>query len=675
MHPWVQEVEDLEVAKRVQYLANQHLGNSVLRTGFLPRWQFNLENQQMYDFSGLGGVGQQETSFRLPKWHNINTDNMVLGYEYGKTPHSANAPFQDGVNLALNDYLEEIVDGFQQMYRFLMEHRQAILAPDSPLTTLAKQSVRFVFRATKIYDFILVTTLDPKFMRDGAERSIQLDILSRALLLSNTKPLFWPLLSVEQQALEQLDIPLFTARSDSEALTVAPNQTIDKCFTEPSFNLVVSRLNQLNARDLEQQIGFIQGSLYSRMTGETHHASRVHNSPLNLEAVAPLTKQEMVEQAMAIAAKLQKQAIRSKDGSTTWIAPQYIFEAQRFQLLPMSHGFYDGGCGIALFLTAIEKVTGTVEFSDLGLGALQSLYQDLQEPAFAQVLKEIGIGGAVGYGSIIYALIRSSQFLKETALIQNAKQAASLITSDLIAADQNFDIISGSAGAILGLLALHNVSADQEVLEQAVACGYHLLEHRVASDLGYKVWATFNGKLLTGFSHGAAGIAYALLRLYQVTGETPFLEAAQEAIAYERSVFIPEEGNWPDFRESGSKKHPTCICSWCHGAPGIGLARVATLDILDTPEIRQDIEVAINTTKRHGLSEIDHLCCGNMGRIEFLFTAGRKLSRPDLIEEAMKQAVQVVVRTQQRGHFGYGSILDFHPGFFQGASGKNTKSE
>jgi lantibiotic modifying enzyme len=111
------------------------------------------------------------------------------------------------------------------------------------------------------------------------------------------------------------------------------------------------------------------------------------------------------------------------------------------------------------------------------------------------------------------------------------------------------------------------------------------------------------------------------------------------------------------------------MCSWCHGAPGIGLARAAGLNILDTDRIRQDIEVAINTTKLHNLSDIDHLCCGNLGRVEFLFTASRKTSQPHLLEIAIKQAMQVVNRATQKDSLGYGLSLTFHPGFFQGASG------
>jgi len=489
------------------------------------------------------------------------------------------------------------------------------------------------------------------------------------MLLSDTKPSCWPLLQAEKQTLEQMDIPLFTARSDSADLTIAPNLTIDNYFTEPSFNRVIARLNQLNGQDLEQQIFFIKGALYSPTTEEAHRLSLSDDFSSAFNGVLPITQEGMIQQAIMIARGIDKQAIRSAEGSVTWLAPQYILEVQRFQIQPMEHSLFDGSFGVASFLAALTQVTPQTGFRDLGLGALQSFRHDLTTAITADFLKEIGIGGAVGGGAIVYVLTRASQFLEEATLLEDATQVASLITSELIAADHHFDIIFGAAGTIVGLLALHTISPNSEVLETAILCGNYLLNNCVTSESGYKAWATVDGKLLTGFSHGAAGIAYALLRLYKASGQTAFLEAAEEAIAYERSVFIPEQGNWPDFRQSFPKDKPICMCSWCHGAPGIGLARLGGLDILETPEIRQDIEVAINTTKQQKLTGIDHLCCGNLGRVEFLLTASRKLSRPDLLEDAMQIASQVVARAKQKGHFGYGSILTFHPGFFQGASG------
>jgi type 2 lantibiotic biosynthesis protein LanM len=669
MHHRVKEVTEQGNVPSAQYLASQQLGNSVFRTGLLPQWEFGPEGQS-YDFSGLGVSGEQDTPFLILSWNNINEDSMTLRYKYATSQSPDNAPSLENVNLLPRDYVEEIIDGFRQMYRFFMEHREAILAPGCPLGAFTNQQVRFVFRSTKIYRSVLNKTLNPKYLREGVDRSIQLDVLSRAMLSSESKPIFWPLLRAEQQALEQIDIPLFTSYSDSDALIVDVNEIIDECFTASSYELVTSRLNKLNDEDLEKQIYFIKGSLYASVAEQADQLLLHENSDLIFDVVAPLTRKEIVKQANVIAANLQKQAINSNEGSTTWLALQRIIKREQYQFQVMGYGLYDGCCGVVLFLTALEKVTGEVKFRDLALASLQPLRNPLLSSVFNhKIVQAMGIGGSLGLGSILYSLVCISQFLEDTVLVKDTKKIASLITPNLIATDQMFDVSSGAAGAILGLLALYKVSADSEVLEKAIICGHHLINHSVATNTGHKAWPTIDRKFLTGLSHGAAGIAYALLRLYQVTDEVVFRQAAQEAIAYEHSVFITEEGNWPDFRGSSTKDRSVCMCSWCHGAPGIGLARVAGLDILDTPEIRQDVEVAINTTKQHKLSGMDHLCCGNLGRVEFLFTAGRKLSRPDLVEEAMKQAAQVVALAQQRGHFSYGSILDFHPGFFQGAAG------
>lgn len=668
MYPRVQDVQNMGNLESAQYLANQQLLISSLRTGLLPSWWFG-PGEQAYHVGGLRGFIEQNSLSPVLKLHNFNTDSMVLGYEKNSIQLQVNAITRDGIDVALKDCFGEIVNGFSQMYHFMMKHRKAILAIDSPLMDLNHQLVRFIFRTTRTYVLILKTTLKPEFLRDGAERSIQLDILSRGMLLSDEKPLSWALLSREQQALEKMDIPLFAARSDSDALAITPNHILKNYFSEPCFYSVVSRLRQLSERDLKQQLDYIWGAWYAYTATDVHLYTKSKNFNIDLNEITSLTPEKIVQQAIAIAGELQKQAIYSTDGSVTWIAPQYYLKQQRFQFQTMGYNLYDGSCGVACFLAALEKVTDGAGFRNLALGALQSLVKNVQKPGYKRIFEAMGIGASAGYSSFIYGMVRVSQFINEPILLEEAQKIASLITPNLIAADQAFDIMSGAAGAILALLCLYSSSADQEVLDQAIDCGHHLLNHRVVSNSGHRAWSTIKGKILTGFSHGAAGIAYALLRLYQATSEAAFLEAASEAIAYEQSVFIPEVSNWPDLRKSSTKDSPTCMCSWCHGAPGIGLARVAGLDILDIDEIRQEIEVAIETTKQHGLSNTDHLCCGNLGRVEFLFTAARKLNQTQLLEIAMAQAAQVVAYAEQRGTFNYNPSLGYTPGLFQGVAG------
>ncbi|MEH2084218.1 MAG: type 2 lanthipeptide synthetase LanM family protein [Nostoc sp.] len=662
-------------------LAYEQLHSSVLDTAFLPRWLL-VSTGQCIDTSGLGGGRQQQTPLKVLKWQNINTDNMALRYEYDRRRARANVPFLDGVNLSPNDYLEEVVDGFRQMYQFLMEHQSTVLGADGPLATLAHQQVRFPFRETKIYSLLLEASLKLEMLRDGADRSIQLDFLSREQfwndnlkgLYSNSKQDLWQLIKAEQEALEQLDIPLFTTSANSDTVTIAPNQTIEKCFAKPSIHLVIAHFQQLSKEDLEQQINFIRGSLYAHSATQFDGSLLAENLALSIEDVPPLTQKELVLQAVAIATNLQKLAIRSPNGSATWIALGYIIEVERFQLQPLGYNLYDGSCGIALFLAALAKVQGDPEYRDLALAALQSLRQYLQSRESSQAIaKQIGIGGAVGCGSLVYALARISQFLDEPALMNDAAKAAALLTSERLTTDRNYDVISGAAGAILGLLALYRMTGEPEVLEQAILGGHHLLDCRVASDSGFKAWKTLSGKLLTGFSHGAAGIAYALLRLYESSGDACFLEAATEAIAYERSVFSPEAGNWPDLRNSVSRGgKPNFTSSWCHGALGIGIARLGSLGILDTPEVRQDIETALKTTQQVSWQGVDHCCCGNSGRIDLLLTAGNYLSRPELIADAQKQAAWMVTRAIQTGFFRFNDKVQgdtYSPGFYIGTTG------
>jgi len=676
LQPEAREIDPkIEEVGGAQYQANQQFFDSVLRTGLLPRWEFGLRGKAE-DISGLGGIGEK-ILVRRQKWQNINTDSMALKYESGIMPAEANTPLLDGITLSPNDYLNELVDGFRQMYQFLTERREVLLTTDSPLAALAHQRVRFLFRNSQIYANVLGKSLHPKFLRHGIDRSIQLNVLSRPLLAADAKSLVWSLLAVELQALEQMDIPYFVADSSSDALTVNFDLIIEGYFKEPSYDRAISRLRQLNNTDLAQQIAIIRGSFYSRVARGMTSEAPIEYASTNLEeTTAPLTQAQLVQEAVEIAKELQQRAIHAANGSVTWIGMGYLPVSGRLQLQPLGYGLYDGVCGVALFLAALAKITGEAGFRDLALSALQDLrktLQDIKPNEQPKITKQLGIGGGMGVGSIVYTLVRVSQFLDEPELLDIANLAASLITQESLASDRQFDPIAGAAGTIIGLLSLYQAKVNPAVLEQAFACGYHLLNNRVKSDSEFRAWATLEGKLATGFSHGAAGIAYTLLRLYKTTQESAFLEAAEEAIAYERSVFCPSTGNWPDVRTSDvGEDKLSFMTTWCHGAPGIALARLGGLEILDTTEIRQEIAVALNTTQQFGLQNLDHLCCGNFGRMEVLLVAAQKLSRPEFWKTAQNQAAQIVTRAEHTGAFYLFPELPrdvYNPGFFQGTAG------
>ncbi len=669
-------LEDEGDEERAQVLAHEQMAHSVLRTGFLPSWQVHSDTRVAYDVSGLGGGGEQELTVSVLRWEHTNTDRMTLEYGPVKMGAEPNWPMLDGTFLPLDEHTAEVVAGFRQMYRFLLDHREALLEAESPLYELARQQVRFVYRATRVYFSISEKLLHPMYLRDGADRSIQLELLGRAVVplegpLRNKgeRSRWWSVFAAERQAMEQADIPFFTARANSRDLIVDPGREIGACFQEPSFELVVARLQALGGEDLARQVAFIQGSVCAHVARDGAHASAGHRPQVDAgrsQAGRPTTG-ELLGQALAIAQQMTARAIRGPDGSAAWIALNHLIEAECFQLQPMGYDLYGGTCGVAMFLAAVEKVTGGIGYRELALGAVQPLRQALRDYG-NRMARDMGIGGALGLGSVIYALTRMSQWLDEPTLLQDARRAARLITAKRITDDKVLDIIGGAAGAILGLLTLYAVSPDEVVLDRAIICGQRLLQRRTESEAGSRAWPTLDGKMLTGFSHGAAGIVYALLRLYALTRDGDVLAAAQEGIAYEDSVLVREAGNWPDFR---ADKQPAFLTSWCHGAPGIALGRIGGLAILDSDAIRRDIEMAVQTTRATGVQGVDYLCCGNVGRVEVLLLAASEFSRLDLAEVASAWTWQIVARAEQSGTFALHPLLPkgYSPGLFQGTAG------
>lgn len=679
-HEVSSSVESTEIGEH-QNSVYQKFWDSTIRSGLLPRWYFNQDNSIAFDISGLGNVEPQQAPWSMPQWKFINTDDMHLAGESTTILPDINVPSLNGIALSPNDYLDDLIAGFRQMYHFLIEQKTALLQNDSPLAALKGKWVRFTFRQTRTYTIILQKLLVPKFLRSGVERSIELDVLSRAFLREYQKPIFWTVLQAEIAAMEQLDIPYFGGTTDSDALSFGVKQPIPKYFKQPSYTQVIARLQKLDQIDLAEQVIMIEGAFAARVA-RISEPGKLDNSHLssvtatNLSQVNSLTSQELILKAENIAKTIEQMTLSTANNSRYWLDLAYISDAVRFQLQPLNYSFYDGNCGIALFLAALDSLTNNSQFHHLTLQALESLRAIIQKPNSESAQRftiNIGIGAAKGLGSIIYCLVKISQFIKDTTLIEDAERTAKLIKPELIQSDREFHLMAGSAGTLLGMLTLYQVTKSSEILEKAIICGQHLLKNRISLNNAPKAWKTLGDRPLTGLSCGAAGIAYALLKLYEVTKDREYLEAAKEGIAYESSVFSAQNANWPDFRFCNQQNDQLKFnISWCHGASGIGLARLGGLSVLKTEQIEQDIEVALQATQNYCLQSLDSLCYGNFGRIETLLVASQKISRPQLREIALKQASLAIFKAEEIGTYKMlhnSSSHKFSLSFFQGIAG------
>lgn len=689
-HHRVPEETDADLQNDALLRAVEDLGNSVLRVGLLPGWMVGKDRRVVYDASGLGAIGGQQVPFRRPRLVNPNTDALELKFESGQLPTTHNLPSLNGTPVPLDNYISEIVTGFRELYRFLLDYRDALLAADGPLAVFKQEQVRFVFRATQVYGSLLRQAQQPALLRDGADYSIYLERLTRAHLQLDHQPRCFPLLAAERSDMARLDTPFFTARTDSADLhfdagsddAATTGRVVRHYFTGPSFELARQRIESLSERDLERQARIIDLSLHLRLANETRTAQRfaVERNASERRADLPEpTDADFIAAAVAMGHELRDQMIPGADGTVTWMGPSYMPDSGRYQLAIANAGMYDGLAGIGLFFAALARLTADDQWRDLARGAFKPVHDTLNKEFEASV-RNMGIGGAAGLGSIVYALSRAGALLNEHALIDDAVAALRQLTPEQIRQDELHDVIGGAGGAVLAFLAVYESTGDPVALERAHTAAQHLLYTRVETETGARSWRSISPRALTGFSHGAAGIALALLRLYRHTHQEEFRAAAVEALEFEDREFDAGAHNWFDLRDNldgtpFDPAHPKFAGAWCHGAPGIGLARVGALDVLDNAQMRADIDAALHMTEAT-IAQLrtlpDHLCCGSLGRLELTLTAGRVLGRPELIQVARRAGAEIIANASEQGGYVYSNFTErgvFAPGLFIGGAG------
>jgi lantibiotic modifying enzyme len=178
-------------------------------------------------------------------------------------------------------------------------------------------------------------------------------------------------------------------------------------------------------------------------------------------------------------------------------------------------------------------------------------------------------------------------------------------------------------------------------------------------------------------SHGAAGFAYALAVLAAASGREQFADAAAECIAFEDQTYDPARHNWPDLRVAGQPAWP---CQWCHGSPGIGLARLATARRVGANAVlgaklggtlvATDIDNAVESVKLAWPGQLDTLCCGALGAIEFLCEAADRADAGAISELAARRLAAVLASAATNGDYRWNSgKRQFNLGLFRGLAG------
>ncbi len=285
---------------------------------------------------------------------------------------------------------------------------------------------------------------------------------------------------------------------------------------------------------------------------------------------------------------------------------------------------YGGTAGVGLVLAELFDAGGgeEPELRRVALGALEHALtraDDLPAPA------RLGVyGGRLG---IALCAARAGRVLAVPGLAERAGELVGGL--DYVTEPLENDLIAGRTGGVLALLALRELAVEAATLERAVKLGEDLV---AAADRDQTGWSwpspsSPDDRNLTGLSHGAAGVAVALLELHRAGGGAEFRAAAEAAFAYERSLYDPQARNWPDLREFVLRGRPDdaappCATLWCHGAPGIALTRLRACELGGPEECEEEARLALETTAaalgREMVAGNYSLCHGLTGNAEVI---------------------------------------------------------
>ncbi len=676
-HPVVVDLESLfhpqirrgRQAKPQEDLRSQFALHSVLRVGLLPFQVGQGDDFEGVDISGVSAVAGQPTPEKVIQWIGTGTDEMHVVRDRAVMEGGLNRPTLDGEPAQVGQYREEMTRGFAAVYTVLAERRDELARRLAPF---ADAPVRVVLRPTQVYGLLLMESFHPDYLRDALDRDRLLD---RLWLEAVHQPVLARVITAEHRDLAEGDIPFFWTLPSSRDLWTSRGERIPDFLEEPSFELVRRRIELLGDEDLRRQLWLLRLSLGTQLLNREDTEWTSYTPDPEAPRLTPeATRESLLRHARAVGDWFAEMAVREGDYAS-WIGLEY--RNKRWSLEPTPEDLYAGLPGIALFLGFLGEVAGEPAATELARAAIATLRLQVQvrpdgEPGEPE--PATSFGAFQGWGGIVWTFAQLGHLWRDRELLAAAERMVERFHS-MLAGDEELDLIGGAAGAILGLLALHEACGSQRVLEVAIQCGERLLARAEpwGPGLGWRTRLAAE-RPLAGISHGVGGIALALTRLGAAAGDQRFLDAGLAGFAGERERF------WGDLdrllRGSPGEKPPpesTVAMAWCYGAPGVGLTRLYAFPHARGDEeraaFREEIDQAVRRTLQRGPGQNHCLCHGDLGNLDFLLQVQERFPSAGLAAD-VHRFLEIVLASLDRDGWLCGTRASIEsPGLMNGFAG------
>ncbi len=638
------------------------LMESVLSTCLFPG-NMNLSNGR--DLSGITGCGGQIIPKGKYAFINKYTSDMRIIRQDYVTEDKKNIPVLNGIRINPRNYTDEIISGFEDMYDFIQNNKEVFVKQGGLIEEFFDCPVRTIMRNTANYSVLLKASTESKYMSNAAMRN---QLFDRLWVITESKKEFRYIVPNEIEDLLLGDVPYFYTYINSSYLYNSKGEIINEYQITSMYLKVIQKIEAMDNYDKYNQIEFIKKSMaepikrWELKEVKKDYSNIIHNRK-NI-----IYKKQILELCRQIFNEIEEMAYyedKNKKNEIGWIDLR-INSGGQWTFMPMDNTLYEGTMGIAIVLAQLYLLTDEMKYIKMLKRILKS--SDKYDSNYRDEKELSAYNGCV---SSAYCYYYIGEVLGEENL---KKRAINLIISceDIIINDSTYDIISGSAGALIVALRIYEKEHMNKLLDFAIKCGNHLLNHAINKD-GIYGWHTLaeNNMILAGMSHGNAGIAWALMELYGITKDKKYFDSATKAIEYENTLYNREDNNWTDMRnrENRIKKGFPEPVNWCHGAPGIGLSRIFCKKICDRYISNEEIRKAIEKTIKDGFGGSDCICHGSFGNLEILLEAANYYKNTDYLQYAQNIAFELINESKRNGWICGIPQKTLVPGFMAGLSG------
>lgn len=588
--------------KNINECITAFIQQSVMSTGILPFYHWNKENKGI-NVSALSHEEEQELPVRIPVVADKGTPDMHITYKCGKVYPAKNQVKLMEVKVIPEDYVQDVLDGFKQIYTVSLDCKEELQSYFAGFTDLYS---RYLVADTQKYSMLISLSYHPDLLRDKKKREDLYDILWKFHIRKN----------------EYADV-------------------IHRCerdYTEKSaMESVRETIDALSKQDMMQQCMVIETSMsFPKVLRGTECEIVQKTGKCAIEASE---KEQLIKKGLE---HILEQAIHTKDRTQLgWMSPQIVGrDVSRFMLRDGGMYLYDGLAGMfVLFCEAVYGMGYTeyevvckklanqlLSYTDAVAIAADTSNQAADENA-SDCKNRIqcqshNTGLLNGESSIVVTYLQAYQFTKDDTYLKMAQKHAEFVYH-LLNKDENYDLLDGRAGAIVMFLEVYKLTHDNKYIAYACEAEDFLYQSAyITEDEMSWIHKQYKEALL-GMAHGTAGMLLAYGELYDITREEKYLDRLEKILRYEHRRYNVQTGDWYDYRKPEDIRSVQAeAVAWCHGAGGILLSRIVLAKMPLPENIKRmvdcDISRAIKKVKESYMRNSFCLCHGVGGNLLIL---------------------------------------------------------